>query len=77
MKKTIQALVMAAALIGAMAPAQAGNTCQLFGFCPPSNGGGGGGGHNPPSSVPEPAALALLGAGALAVFAVRRRKNSK
>ena len=73
-KKIIPALVMAAAFMGAMAPAQAGDTCKLFGFCPSDPGTGGDGGGSP-TSVPEPTTLALLGAGAVAVLAARRRKK--
>lgn len=76
MKKYIPALVMAAAFMGAMAPAQAGDTCKLFGFCPPADGGDTGG-DGSPTSVPEPTTLALLGAGAAALLAARRRKNNK
>jgi hypothetical protein len=82
MKNTIWTIIAVAAL-GALGttPAHAsgggGFLCNIpiigqF-LCPPSPGGGGGGG-----SVPEPASLAILAAGAgLVGAAVRRRRTPK
>jgi len=53
-KKFFPALVMAAAFMGAMAPAQAGDTCKLFGFCPSDPGTGGDGGGSPNCQMRRP-----------------------
>ena len=84
MKNTIWTII-AVAMLGALGttPAHAssggGFLCNLpiIGklLCPPTPGGGGGGGGN---SVPEPASLAILAAGAGMVgAAVRRRRMRK
>jgi hypothetical protein len=83
MKNTIWTII-AVAMLGALGttPADAssggGFLCNLpiIGklLCPPTPGGGGGGGN----SVPEPASLAILAAGAGMVgAAVRRRRMRK
>jgi hypothetical protein len=83
MKNTIWTII-AVAMLGALGttPAHAssggGFLCNLpiIGklLCPPTPGGGGGGGN----SVPEPASLAILAAGAGMVgAAVRRRRMRK
>ena len=83
MKSTLYTLVAIAALgVAGTTPAYAGSgggfLCNLpiigqF-LCPPSPGGGGGRG----GSVPEPASLAILAAGAgLVGAAVRRRRIKK
>ena len=53
--------------------ADAGTTCKIVpSWCPPSPGGEGGG-----SSVPEPASLLVLAAGACAAGLAARRRNKK
>lgn len=79
MKKIMWSLVAVAALGAAgTTPAYAGSgtgfLCKILPFlCPPSPTGSGGG--NP--SVPEPATLAVLGAGVAASLAARRRRAKK
>jgi hypothetical protein len=79
-KNIIWSLVAVAALgVAGTTPAYAasGGTsiiCKILPFlCPPSPVGGGGG----KPSVPEPATLAVLGAGVAASLAARRRRNKK
>jgi len=82
--KNFALTVIAMAALGAMGttPAYAsggGGSTWLCGLpiigkllCPPPPGGGDGG-----ISVPEPATLAVLGAGAGAALLARRRRNKK
>ena len=79
MKNLMWSFVAVAALgVAGTTPAYAGSgqsiICKILPFlCPPSPVGGGGG--NP--SVPEPATLAVLGAGVAASLAARRRRGKK
>jgi hypothetical protein len=78
--KNIALTLIAMAAVGAMGttPAYAGGgsaICKILPFlCPPAPGGNGGKGG---TSVPEPATMAVLGAGAAAALAARRRRNKK
>jgi len=70
-RNIIFALVVGLGIVGIAIPAHAGTTCKIVpSWCPPPPPGGKG-------TVPEPATLALLAAGACAAGIAARRRNKK
>jgi hypothetical protein len=73
-RKTTSTLVILVGLLGlGVPPAEAGVTCKVApSWCPPPPGG-----QNGDTSVPEPATLAVLAAGACVAGLAARRRNKK